>query len=175
MPREKKTKVIDQIEELFLNSTSGILADYRGIKTADMNILRRKLRDSSIQCRVVKNTLARMAAEKSGKHGLSASFVGPVVAIFGSGTDVTAPVKLFNEFVIANKLSLSVKSGFIGDTIYNAEDMKAIASLPSRDELIGKVVSGFVAPIFGLVNCLASPMRGLAVVLQGRIKQLEIN
>jgi large subunit ribosomal protein L10 len=173
VPREDKTKIIEQLEDMFSQSTSGILSDYRGITTSEMNVLRRKLRESSVQCRVVKNTLAKMAIEKSGKENLSGFLAGPVVAIVSYGDDVTAPIKIFSDFVNTNKLELKVKAGFIGEKVFSAQEIIAISKLPPKDELLGKVVSGFAAPIYGLVNCLSSPMRGLTTVLQGRIQQLE--
>lgn len=175
MPTEKKAQVINQLEEMFARSSVGVVTEHRGIATADINGLRRKLRDSQVQYRVVKNTLARMAASKAGKEKLADFFRGPTAIAFGYAPDVTLPVKVLADYLATSKINVSIKAGFIGDRIFTANEMIAISKLPSREQLLGKVVGGMLSPIYGLVNCLSSPMRGLAIVLQGRIKQLEGN
>jgi len=173
MPTEKKAQVIDQLQEMFSKSSVGIVTEHRGISTADINGLRRKLRESQVQYRVVKNTLARLAAEKTGKEKLAQFLHGPTAVAFGFAPDVTVPVKALADYLTANKINVSIKAGFIGDKVFTGDEMRAISKLPSREQLLGKVMGGMLSPIYGLVNVLSGPMRGLAVVLQGRIKQLE--
>ncbi len=172
MPREEKVQVVDELSRLFSECSIGILTDYRGLTTAEMTELRRNLRNAEIRYRVVKNTLARFAAEKAGKKELVSFFEGPVAIAFGYG-DIVSPAKVLADYIRAQKNALTIKGGFAGDRIFTQADIEGLASLPSAEVLLAKIVAGMQSPIYRLVNCLANPMRGLVGVLQERAKQLE--
>ena len=172
MSREKKAQVIERLQDVLSRSSITILADYRGLKTSQLTALRRKMGDAGIDLEVVKNTLARLAAEKAGNAGAGKLFEGPVVLVTGFG-EVTEPSKILQAYISETKLAIVVKGGFIKERLLTANDIVALSRLPSREILIASVVGGIQAPIYGLVNCLAGPMRGLLTVLQGRVKQLE--
>jgi large subunit ribosomal protein L10 len=127
---------------------------------------------SDIRYRVVKNTLAKFAAEKAGKNELAPLFEGPVAIAFGYG-DVVEPAKALVEHVRAAKISLRITGGFFGDTVLTPAEVETLAKLPSREILLAQVLGGIQSPIVMLLSCLASPMRGLMGVLQARINQLE--
>ena len=172
MSKEKKTQVIDELKETFDRCDIGILTDYRGLSTAEMTALRRKLRESGVEYRVVKNTLARFAMERVGREELVNYFSGPVAIAFSSG-DVVAPAKVLTDYIAAEKVTLSIKGGFLSDSVLTVKDVEALAKLPSREILLAQVLGGLLSPITGLVNCLASPIRGIIGGLQARIQQLE--
>ena len=172
MLRKRKVQVIDDLQQLFARFDAGILTDYRGLTTAEMTDLRRSLRNSDVRYRVVKNTLARFAAEKAGKSELASYFEGPVAIALGYG-DIVSPAKTLADYIRAQKLELTIKGGFAGDRIFTPADIENLASLPSTEVLLGKVLAGIQSPIYRLVNSLASPMRGLVGVLQARAQQLE--
>jgi len=171
MPTEKKSKIVGELEEIMTKSNVIILAQYRGVKASQMSSLRRKLRGSNSEVKVVKNTLARLAAAKSGKSALANSLDGPLAITFGYG-DVAAPVKVLISSQTEME-GLSIRGGFLGDKMYSKEDIMTLATLPPRDVLLGKVLGQMNAPISRLVGTLASPMRGVLGILQARIKQLE--
>ena len=176
MPKEKTLKkkglVIDSIEENLAECSIGILTDYRGLTTAEITELRRKLKESGIRYRVVKNTMARFAAEKTGKDELAGLFEGPVAIAFGYDS-ITEPAKVLTAYIRDTKSSLSIKGGFFGDRLLSPQDVTALSTLPSREVLIARVVGGMQSPIYALVGCLANPLRGFVGVLQARIEQLE--
>jgi large subunit ribosomal protein L10 len=172
MLKEKKAQIIEHLQDIFSRSGISILADYRGLNTSELTALRRRLGDAGIDCEVVKNTLARMAAEKAGRSEASKLFEGPVALVTGYG-DVTEPAKILQAYINETKLEITMKGGFLKEKLLSADDVVALAKLPSREILIATVVGGIQAPIYGLVNCLAGPMRGLLMVLQGRVQQLE--
>ena len=172
MPREKKVRIIDELQEVFSECSVGILTDYRGLSTAEITELRRALRKSEIKYRVVKNTLARFAAERAGKDELVSLLEGPVAIAFGYG-DMTEPARVLAEHIHTSKTSLSIKGGFLSDRVLTSSDVATLATLPSKEILLGKVLGGMQNPIVTLVSCLASPMRGVVGVLQARMKQLE--
>ena len=172
MPREKKAQIIDELQQVFSECRVGIFTDYRGLSVAEMSVLRRSLRNSDIKYRVVKNTLARFAVERAGKNELVSFFEGPVAIAFSYG-DITGPARVLAEYIRDSKTSLSIRGGFLGDRVLTPGDVETLATLPSREILLGKLLAGMQSPVITLVSCLANPLRGVIGVLQARIKQLE--
>jgi len=172
MSREKKTEIIGRFEDTFSRCSVGILTDYRGLSNAEITTIRRRLGNSSIDYRVVKNTLARFAAERAGKANLASSFVGPVAIALGYG-DVTEPAKILTEYITTSKSTLTIKGGFLGDRVLTPEEVSTLAKLPTREILLAKLLGGMQGPIAGLVTCLSAPIAGVMRVLQARIKQME--
>ncbi|MFC2013590.1 50S ribosomal protein L10 [Chloroflexota bacterium] len=170
--REKKTQIIDSLQEAFSKSSVGIFTDYRGLSAQEIFALRRELGKSGIEYKVVKNTLARFAAEKASKEDLISLFEGPIAIAFGYG-DIMGPAKALIEYIDISKSSLSIKGGFFDDRLLTAENVKALAKLPSREILLARMLGGMQIPIVSLVSHLANPIRGLMGVLQARIKQME--
>jgi large subunit ribosomal protein L10 len=172
MPKENKVRIIDELQEVFSGCSIGILTDYRGLSTAEITELRRTLRNSDIKYRVVKNTLARFAAERTGKNELISFFEGPIAIAFGYGA-ITDPARVLMDFIRSAKTSLSIKGGFLSDRALTSGEVESLAYLPSKEILLSKVLAGMQSPIVNMIGSLANPMRGLAGVLQARIKQLE--
>lgn len=174
MAREQKIRIVDELKETIAGCSAAVLTDYQGLSASELTILRRKLRGLNIEYRVVKNTLARFAAEKANKDFLVGSFEGPIAIAFGYG-DVAEPARAINDYIKGSDSPLSIKGGFLSDRLLTADEVGRLAKLPSREVLIAQVLAGMQSPITGLVTCLASPIRGFMGVLQSRIKQLEEN
>jgi len=172
MSREKKTQIIDGLQEVFSKCSFSILTDYRGLSVAEITDLRRTLRKSDVGYKVVKNTLARFAAERAGKNELVTLFEGPVAIAFGYG-GITEPAKVLADYIRASKASLSIRGGFLGDRLLASDDVETLATLPSKEILLARVLAGMQSPIVALVSSLVAPMRGVIGVLQARIEQLE--
>ena len=119
MPTEKKAQSIDRLEQELAKANIGILTDYRGLKTPEINSLRRKLQDVNGDYKVVKNTLVRKAAEKLNQTAITGSFEGPTAIAFGYG-DISQLAKTFSDHVRTSKMNLSVKGGFMQQPIVNA-------------------------------------------------------
>jgi large subunit ribosomal protein L10 len=172
MPTEKKKQIIDRLEKSFAQSDSGITIDYRGTKTSEVVALRRKLREIGTELHVVKNTLARIAAGKAGKDQISSGFDGPMAIAFIKG-DISQSAKVLTDHIVVTKLAVSIRGGFLGNKALTPNEVSLIAILPSRDILISKMIGGIQGPLYGLLNQVNAPLRGLANILQGRIQQLE--
>jgi len=170
--REKKVLLIDGLKELFSKCSIGILTDYRGLSTPEITILRRRLRELGIDYKVVKNTLARFAAERAGKDELANLFEGPIAIAFGY-ENITEPARALADYIRTSKTSLSIKGGFLADRLLTSEEVMTLAKLPSREILLAKVVGGMQTPISALLTYLTTPVRGIMGVLQARIQQLE--
>ncbi len=172
MSREKKAEIVCQLEEAVTNCNVGVLTDYRGLSASELTGLRRKLRESGVEYRVVKNTLARFAAERAGKAYLTGSFEGPVAIAFGY-SDITEPARILLDYIRSSKSTLSIKGGFLGDRLLTPDDVTTLSKLPQREVLLSQVLAGMQSPIASLLSCLNSPLRGFMTIVQARIKQLE--
>ena len=170
--REKKAQIIETLQEVISKCNIGILTDYRGLSVLEMTRLRRTLRESGVDYKVVKNTLARLAARRAGREELAGIFEGPVAIAFGYG-DIIEPAKLLAGYIQSSKTSLTIKGGFLSDKLLTSKDVVTLATLPSREVLLAKCVGGLQSPIRGLVHCLAAPIQGMIGVLQARMQQLE--
>jgi large subunit ribosomal protein L10 len=172
MAREKKAQVMDSLEAIFTRCSVGILTDYRGLATAELNSLRRKLREAGIDYKVVKNTLARLAAKRVGWDKMAGSFEGPVAVAFGYG-EISEPAKVLMGYIKGSKSTLGIKGGFLGDRLLTPAEVETLSALPAREVLLGQVMAGIQGPIVALASVLAAPIRGMMGVLQARMKQLE--
>jgi large subunit ribosomal protein L10 len=172
MATEKKVKTVAEIEAIFSRCSIGIFTDYRGLTTADLNDLRRKLREAKVDYKVVKNTLAIIAARNAGLEHLADSLQGPMAIAFGYG-EMTGAARTLTEYIRNTKSVMSIKGGFLTDRVLTFQDVETLARLPSQAVLISQVMAGLQGPIYGLVNVLAAPIRGMLQVLQGRIQQME--
>jgi len=138
-----------------------------------MFALRRRLRESGIEYKVVKNTLARFAAERAGREELISFFEGPIGIAFGYD-NITEPAKALADYIVTSKASLSIKGGFLSDRLLTTEDVKSLSTLPSREILLAKILGGMQIPIVALVSYLTTPIRGVIGALQARIQQMEV-
>ncbi|MFC2014405.1 50S ribosomal protein L10 [Chloroflexota bacterium] len=172
MSREKKAEIIDSLEETFSRCTSAIFTDYRGLTTSEVTALRRRLQETGGEYRIVKNTLARFAAERAGKENWDTAFEGPVAIAFGYN-EITEPAKIVAGYIRDSRIEMDIKGGFLGDRLLTSSEVSTLSTLPPREELLAKVLGQMNSPITALANCLASPIRGLMGVLQAQIKQVE--
>jgi len=137
-----------------------------------MTTLRRRLQESGGEYKVVKNTLARFAAERMGRDDLASLFEGPIAIAFGYG-DITESAKALADYVQTSKIGLTIKGGFLSDRLLTSEQVITLSTLPPREILLAKVLGGMQSPVTTLVSCLAAPIRRVMGTLQARIQQLE--
>jgi large subunit ribosomal protein L10 len=172
MSKEKKSQIIDSLEETFSRCTIGILTDYRGLTTSEITALRRRLQESGGEYKVVKNTLARLALVRIGSDNPVSGIEGPIAIALGY-SDMTTPAKTLLGYIRESKINLTIKGGFSGNRLLTPEEVTFLSTLPSREIMLARVLGQMKSPVSGLVNCLTSPIRGLINVLQAQIKQLE--
>jgi large subunit ribosomal protein L10 len=172
MAKEKKAKIIDELQEMFSKSSVGVLTNYQKLPTSETDAIRKKLRAAGVDFKVVKNTLARRAASQAGLEKLGSSFEGPMAVVCGYGEVSDAP-RVLLDHIRSTKTSVSIKGGFLGARVLSVAEIDMIAKLPSRNILLSMVLSGMKSPITSVVTVLAAPVRGLMGVMQARIKQLE--
>ena len=149
---ELKQPVVAEISELLNGAASAVAVDYRGLTVAQDTELRKALREAGITYKVYKNTLIRRAAEGTDFAALDPHLEGPT-AIAVSRDDATAPARILAEF--AKKADkLEIKAGIVEGTYYDANGMKTIAGIPSREILLGRLLGSLQSPITNFARVL---------------------
>ena len=171
MTTKKKPQIVDQLAELLSQSKFVIATDYRGLSVAEMSELRHQLRNIGTEYHVVKNRLAKFAAENAGKQELSQLLTGPTALAFGS-EDIIQLAKALGDYIRISKTTLSIKGGLIDSQLIGSEEVKRLATLPSIEVLRARLLGLLLSPIVSLQNVLSGNMRGLSSVLNARIQQL---
>jgi len=175
MKKEAKAVIIDEISDSISRAQAGVVTSYQGLPTPELVKLRHKLKEAGVEFKIVKNTLARRAVNGLGRDFMSEHFEGAVAVALGYDDDVAMPAKTVVGYIKNSGVGMQIVGGFLPDRWLDATQVDALASLPSREALIGMVVGGLSSPIYGLVNSLTSPMLGLVWALQARIQQMEAN
>ncbi|MDO8895923.1 MAG: 50S ribosomal protein L10 [Nitrosomonas sp.] len=162
---EEKKAIVAEVSAQVASAQAIIIAEYRGIEVGKMTQLRAKTRESGIYFRVIKNSLVRRAVADTPYEGLAKHMIGPLV--YGIGTDPVSAAKVLHEFSKDNE-KFVIKVGAIGEHVMSRDEITALAALPSREELLSKLLGTMQAPITKFVQTLnevpARFARGLAMV-----------
>lgn len=162
MPTQAKIQEVARLKEMFERSVSLVLADYRGVNANEMVELRQKFTRLGLEYRVVKDTLARIAAAEAGMDGLAELFEGPI-GIAVAYEDPAVAFKLSEECRKKYSPRYTLKGGVFEGVVVSRDEVAKYATLPSREELLTK-----------LAYLLSSPMRAMAFMLQAKIRELAI-
>ena len=148
-----KKAVVAEVSSQVAKAQSMVLAEYRGIEVGDLTKLRAKARESGVYLRVLKNTLVRRAVEGTAFADLSSHMVGPL--IYGIAEDPIAAAKVLNDFAKSNDKLILKAGSYAGETL-DAASVKALASIPSREELLAKLLGVMMAPLTGMAISLGA-------------------
>ncbi|MCL2707444.1 MAG: 50S ribosomal protein L10 [Dehalococcoidia bacterium] len=174
MKKETKPGIVSDIKEVLGKSTAGVITSYQGVPTPELVNLRHKLRDAKLELKVVKNTMMRRAAQEAGFDFLTTHFDGANAVVIGYD-DVSAPARVLTQFISGSGAAMTVRGGFLDGRWLSDSEVNTLATLPSKGELVAKVLGGLQSPIMGLVQALSSPMLGIVYALNARIQQMEGN
>lgn len=150
---DDKKAVVSEIAAQLANAQTVVLAEYRGVAVGEITALRSKARKAGVYLRVLKNTLGRRAVADTQFADLATHMVGPL--IYGMSADAVASAKLLNDFAKSNN-KLVLKAGCYGGRVLDEEAVKALASIPSREELLAKLLGVMMAPLSGMAVCLGA-------------------
>ncbi|MBV9174448.1 MAG: 50S ribosomal protein L10 [Chloroflexi bacterium] len=168
--RADKSAAIDSLAERLSSAEIAVLTEYRGLSVTELQDLRGRLRPAGVEYVVAKNTLARFAAERTGRMTIVQDLVGPTAIAFGS--DPVATAKALQDYTRTNRIFV-LKSGLLGDRRIEAREVEQLASLPPADVLRGRLFGMVVSPLQSTVTVLSAPLASLARLLEARRKQLE--
>ena len=171
-----KQAVVAQLKEQLESAKGVVLTSYKGLTVAQDTELRRELREAGVSYHVVKNTMLRIAAKEAGIEGIEEHLEGTTAFAF-STEDAVAPAKVICGFIKKNKLEdaevLTVKVGMVEGKVIGVDEVNALAALPSREELIAKLLGSMNAPISNTVNVLQGVIRNAVYVLDAIRSQKE--
>lgn len=163
MPKPEKIEAVKEITADLKATDVYYFFDYRGLTFAEATELRARLRKADASLKVVKNTLAKIAARDAGIEGLDDILAGPTAIAYCHGDPVRV-AKTIQDF-IREKKKAALRGGKLQRSMLSSSDVEKLALLPSREQLIAQVVGGIAAPLSGLANVLNGPIRGLVVAL----------
>lgn len=151
---EVKAVVVNEAKEKLEKASSFALVDYKGINVEDVTELRKKFRESGVEYKVYKNTLFKRATGELGLEAVHEHLQGTVAVAFGYG-DVVAPAKVLNQFIKEHpKTTISVKAGIVEGKLMNADEMKALGDLPSKEILLSMLLGALQGSIRNLAYSL---------------------
>lgn len=162
--KEQKTQIIEQIALELKEAKSAVLIDYKGLKVKDSEELRTLLRSKGATLSVAKNTLVKIALKKEGISFNEEIFKKPVAIAF-SKEDEVAPAKEISLFAKKNQ-AVEILGGILESKMIDADSVKRLAELPTKEELLAKAVGSIASPLSGMVNVLAGNIRSLVSVLK---------
>lgn len=147
----KEAKVVE-IKEKLEKAQSVVLASYQGLTVEEDTTLRKSLREAGVEYKVYKNSLVTLAAKELGIEGVEEYLEGPVSIAFGY-EDATAPARVLFDFAKSHK-KLELKAGIVDSVIYNKEQVEKLATIPSKEVLIAKLLGSFKAPLSNVAYLL---------------------
>ncbi len=158
-----KEAEVAEIQEKLQKSQSVMFLDYRGLTVSEVTELRNKMRAAGVEYKVIKNTMIRRAAQEAGVEGLDEILEGPTAVAFGY-EDPVAPAKILVDF-IENAKKTQLKGGVLAGRAMSQAEIKDLASLPSKEQLLAKLMGSLNAPVTGLVMALSGIPRKLVYAL----------
>jgi len=170
--RPRKVGQVEAIRERLNDAAAAILTDFRGLNVREISQLRSKLRDAGAEYKVVKNTLLERAAESLGIPGLEPYLQGPTAVAF-SRRDPIAPARILAEYIRQMK-KLEIKAGLVEGRVLTADQIKALADLPSKNQLLAMAFGNMKSPLAGLAGVLVALQRNLVYALDQIQKRKEV-
>lgn len=149
---EEKQKIVNELAEKIKSSQSGVLVDYKGITVIEDTKLRKDLRNAGVEYSVIKNSLISKACDTLGYEKLKEVLIG-MTALALSNEDPVAPAKILNEFSKKNS-NFVIKAGFVEGEVLDADGIKELAAIPSKEELIGKFMGSLQSSLYKFAYAL---------------------
>ena len=166
MTRQEKEKEVAWLHEQFDGVAALVLADFQGLKVAEMSALRSELRSHGVGVKVLKNTLARLAFKDTDVALLAADMVGPRAALWTRNEEVVPGMAKFLVSFAKSNPKFSVVRGVLNGKVLEPSQLEILATLPSKEELLAKLLGTFVAPVSSFVGVLAAVPRSFMTVLK---------
>tara|TARA_R110000751_G_scaffold24594_16_gene67618 strand:+ start:2842 stop:3357 length:516 start_codon:yes stop_codon:yes gene_type:complete len=161
--RAQKEAVVAELDKAFAESGSVVVCHYAGLTVAQMSDLRIQMKNAGGQVRVAKNTLAKIALEGKACEGLKEHLVGQTVLAYAE--DPVAPAKVIEAYAKKNE-KLVIIGGAMGAEVFDAEGVKSLAKMPSREEVIASIVGALMAPASNLAGAITAPATNIAGILK---------
>lgn len=164
MNRNEKSEIISEIKELLESSSAIYLTDYSGINVEDISNIRNQFRDEGVRYKVFKNTLVKRALDEAGKYEKIADHLIGMTGFAFASTNPLAPAKIINKY-FGDKEKLALKACYVEGDYFEGSQLKTLATLPTKNELIASILGSINAPVSGIVGSINAVMRDLVSVV----------
>lgn len=171
MNRNEKSEIISEIKGLLESSSAVYLTDYHGINVEDISSLRNQFRNEGVRYKVYKNALVKRALNEMGKYDKIADHLTGMVGFAFTTTNPIAPAKIINKY-FGDKDKLSLKACYVEGEYFDGSQLKTLATLPTKKELIASIMGSLNSPVSGIVGTINAVMRDLVSVVE-QISQRE--
>ena len=170
MPTQKKMEQVEELANLFSNSDTIIIADYKGTSVSDLSSLRKALNSSSSKFKIAKNTLAKLAAEKAEKNILADQINGPLGYIL-TNEDPSQVTKTIFDYTEKNNIKFVIKKGLLDNELVDESTLVKLSKLPSKDILLSQLMGSMMSPLTSLVFVMNGTVQALATVIQRHVEK----
>jgi len=164
LTRNQKQELVKELTEKIKAAKSAVFVDFKGLKVKDATILKKSLREAGVSYVVVRKTLIDIALKNAGVEGASIAKMEGQIALSLSNQDEVSAAKIIDTFAKTNE-NVKMLGGVLGTQLMSMAEVKALAKVPSKEQLLGQLVGTLNAPVSGFVNVLAGNLRGLVQVL----------
>src|SRR3989304_306201 len=171
MPTQKKIDSVQELKQRLQRATIAVSADFRGLRVQEMDQMRRRLRAASMDVKVVKNSLLRLAADQTGTPQLMEIVEGPTALVLGYG-DPTEAAKAVTEYAQSAPPTFAIRGAFLDGQVVSAADLRELVRLPPRPVLLAQVAGQLQSPLAAFTGLLESPLRQLASLLHSVLSEL---
>jgi large subunit ribosomal protein L10 len=165
MNRDGKSEIVSEVKELLEDASAVYLTDYSGINVEDINDLRNQFRDEGVRYKVFKNNLFKRALDESGKYEKLADHLIGMTGFLFTSINPIAPAKLIKKY-FDDKDKFSLKACYIEGEYYDGSQLKTLATVPSKEELIAAILSSLDSPVSGIAGAVNAVMRDLVSVVE---------
>ena len=164
MNRNEKSEILSEIKELLESSSAIYLTDYSGINVEDISNIRNQFRNEGVRYKVFKNTLVKRALDEAGKYEKIADLLIGMTGFAFASTNPLAPAKIINKY-FGDKEKLALKACYVEGDYFEGSQLKTLATLPTKNELIASILGSINAPVSGIVGSINAVMRDLVSVV----------
>jgi large subunit ribosomal protein L10 len=164
MPTDAKRQAVTELAEMLRSSSAIAVADYRGLKVSEMQSVRRTLRERGVRLHIAKNRLLKIAADEADRAELKPMLAGPTAVATIDGDEAAMAKALADAFRPYTRI-VSLRGGMLGNRAIDAAQLTRLATLPSREVLLGRLAGGMAAPMTSMAGVLAANLRNLVGVL----------
>jgi len=171
MPTQKKIGTVEELKQRISRATITISADYRGLRVPEMEQMRRRLRQASVEVKVVKNNLLRLAADQMGMPELMQVVEGPTALVLGYEDPIEA-AKAITDYAQSAPPTFAIRGAFMEGQVISTEDLRALVRLPPRPVMLAQLAGQLQSPLAALSGLLDAPLRELASLLQSALSEL---
>jgi large subunit ribosomal protein L10 len=171
MPTQKKIDTVADLKDRIQRATLLASAEYRGLRVKEMVEMRRRLRESGIEVRVIKNTLLKLAAEEAGEADLLQIVAGPTALALTFGDAIEA-AKGLAGYAQGAPSGFSLRGGYMDGTVLSPQDLRALVRIPPRPVLLAQIMGQMQSPLAGFVSLIDAPLRELSGLVQALLSEL---